>query len=411
LLYRFGMTRALILGFALLTAACGNKSFDSQCANQVPPPAACNIACNPAPGAQNSCPAGYHCSADGTCDTLCTQTGNECGDGYVCTADGYCVSGGNGSGEPPIDAPECPAVHVMATPTTPTVELLLDQSGSMTAAYGSGLNRWEALQKALIDPTTGVVATLASKVVFGATLYSNRSHDVNGTQVGNLPCPTLTSRSRALNNFTPIQQLLLGESPDEDTPTPESIDAVRMSFAASPPAQGSPPIIVLATDGLPDTCLDADPPATRQAAANAVSVLAAQNAYAAGIKLFFLFVGDAAQADTHPQEMANAGAGLDPATGRAPFYVATNPADLTTAFNTIIGGVLSCDLKINGQVAPADAPNGTVVVNGATLTYGTDWTLDPDGLTIHLLGNACTMLKSAAASTVDATFPCGSVIF
>ena len=73
--------------------------------------------------------------------------------------------------------------------------------------------------------------------------------------------------------------------------------------------------------------------------------------------------------------------------------------------------MLSCDLKLNGQVSAADAPKGTVIVNGMTLTYGTDWTLDPDGVTIHLLGNACTMLKTVAASTVDATFPCGSVIF
>jgi hypothetical protein len=356
------------------------------------------------------CPAGYHCAADGTCDALCTQAGNECGDGYTCTADGRCVRTGGGSDGPPPDT-SCPAVHVTATPTTPTVELLLDQSGSMTASYGDGLDRWEALRKALIDPTTGVVKTLESKVVFGATLYSNRSHNENGTQVGNLPCPTLTSRPRALNNFTPIEQLLLGSIPDEDTPTPESIDAVRMSFATNPPAQGSPPIIVLATDGLPDTCADADPPTQgRQNAANAASVAAAQAAFAAGIKLFFLFVGDDA-AGTHPQRMANAGAGLDPVTGQAPFYVATNPAELTAAFNTIIGGVLSCDLELNGQVDPADAPSGNVIVNGMNLTYGTDWTLDPDGRTIHLLGNACTMLKDTAASTVDATFPCGSVIF
>ena len=403
------MTRALLLGFVLLTVACGHKSFESLCANQVPPPTACNTACDPSPAAQNACPAGYHCSADGKCDTLCTPTGNQCGNDYACTSDGFCMSNGKGSGDPPIDT-SCPAVHVAATPTTPTVELLLDQSGSMTATYGN-TDRWNALRKALIDPTTGVVATLASKVVFGATLYSNKSQaDATGTQVGIAPCPTLTSRPRALNNFTAIQQLLQGANPIEDTPTPESIDAIRASFAAKPPAPGSPPIIVLATDGLPDTCADADPPTqARQDAANAASVLAAQKAYMAGIKLFFLFVGDDA-AGTHPQQMANAGAGLDPVTGKAAFYVATNPAQLTAAFNAIVGGVLSCDLKLNGQVGADDAPSGTVTVNGTTLTYGTDWTLDPDGITIHLLGNACTMLKATAAATVDASFPCGTVI-
>jgi hypothetical protein len=275
----------------------------------------------------------------------------------------------------------------------------------MNQDYGN-TDRWNAMRDALIDSTTGVVKTLASKVAFGATLYSGRT--------GQQPCPLLTTtgQGRRLDNFTAIQQLLQGANPIENTPTGASIDAVRLDFAARPAAPGSPPIILLATDGLPDTCQDENPTTVaRHNAANAVTVTAAQAAYTAGIKLFFLFVGDAAQAGTHPQRMANAGVGLDPVTGTAPFYVATNPAELTAHFNTIIGGVLSCDLKLNGQVAPADAPNGTVVVNGATLTYGTDWTLDPDGLTIHLLGNACTMLKSAAASTVDATFPCGSVIF
>src|SRR5689334_5859753 len=207
----------------------------------------------------------------------------------------------------PIDMP-CPEVHLTGTRTTPTVELLLDQSGSMTAAYGN-TTRWQALRNSLIDPTNGVVSRLAGQVVFGATLYSNKSMDVNGTQVGIQPCPTLTNRPRQLNNATAIRNLLQNSNPDEDTPTGESIDAVVADFAAKPPMQGSPPIILLATDGLPDTCADADPPdATRQEAANQVSVRAAQRAYAAGIKLFFLFIGNEA-AGNHPQQMANAGAG------------------------------------------------------------------------------------------------------
>lgn len=47
--------------------------------------------CDPSPGAGATCPGGYHCSADGQCDALCTPSGNECGDGYRCTPDGRCV--------------------------------------------------------------------------------------------------------------------------------------------------------------------------------------------------------------------------------------------------------------------------------------------------------------------------------
>jgi hypothetical protein len=364
------------------------------------------------PGAQTNCPAGLHCAADGKCDLVCTQDGVQCGDDHVCTADGYCVPKGGGSNIP--DAPDCPNVHVTAKATTPTVELLLDQSGSMDAAYGGGMNRWDAMLNALINDTTGVVKRLEGKVAFGASLYSNKSELVGGRQVGIAPCPKLTRPNpavRKLNNFTPIRDMLRANTWDEDTPTAESIDAVVADFAAHPPMAGSPPIIVLATDGLPDTCADADPPdAGRQAAANATSVAAAQRAFTAGIKLFFLFVGNDA-AGNHPQEMANAGAGQPVGTGNAKFYVATNPAQLSTAFDEIIGGVLSCDLALNGEVDPTEAMTGTVTLNGRTLTYGTEWTVDNNRTTLHILGGACNTLKATPNATVDAEFSCGAVIF
>lgn len=297
----------------------------------------------------------------------------------------------------------------MAKPVIPTVHLLLDQSGSMTARYGN-TDRWNAMRDALIDPTTGVVAALESKVVFGATMYSSRSQNVGGTQVGIAPCPSLTTASRALNNFSAIQQMLQSADPIEDTPTAPSIDAIRADFAANPPTAGSPPIIVLATDGLPDTCEDADPPnQTRQDAANAKTVEAAQAAFTAGIKLFFLFVGDAGQAGSHPQRMANAGVGEDPLTGTAPFYEATNPAQLTAAFNTIINGVLSCELDLDGNVDASQASSGVVLLNGSPLNYGTDWEM-VDSNTIRLIGAACDTLKNSASPTVSAEFPCGAIL-
>jgi hypothetical protein len=394
----------LLLGLALVTAACGgHKSFDSLCANQVPPPAACNTACDPSSGTGDAtCPSGFHCAAAGKCDTLCTPTGNECGNGYSCTTDGFCQSAGDGDDQSPIDA-NCPAIHFTPMKTTPTVQLLLDFSGSMSSGYGN-TTRYVALKNSLVDPTNGVVSKLQGSVVFGATGYTG----VNGN------CPELlqtTTGLRKLNNLAEITDLLNRGKPLDNTPTAASIDSVRADFATHPPDAGSPPIIVLATDGLPDTCTDPD--SKDQPGDNALTVKAAQDAYTAGIKLFFLFVGDATQAGTHPQQMANAGVGKDPVTGTAPFYAANNPAELSAAFNTIIGGVLSCDLKLTGgTVDPGGAQSsGVVTLNSTMLTYGTDWTIDNDGVTLHILGTACDTLKSAANPTVDAAFSCGSVIF
>ncbi len=395
----------------MLATACGSKpTGQSVCENVVPPPEACNTECNPSPGSPNTCPAGYHCTADGKCDASCTATGGQCGTGFECTADGRCVDDGSGSGDPPIDAPDCPSVKFTATKVTPVVELLLDQSGSMRDPYPNAGDpqRWIGLRKALTDPTNGVVKQLAPSVIFGSTLYTAENTG---------PCIVLQNVPRAINNFAAIKKQLDDNIPGNNTPTGESIDAVVADFAARPPADPTAPkIIVLATDGLPDNCANHNPSGgedgAEQLAVNAFTEEAAKRAYAAGIKMFYLFIGNATPTVlTHAQRMANAGAGKELATGTERFFEAKDPAQLTAAFNTIIGGVVSCDLTLSGPVNQEDGPLGTVTLNGTNLVYNTDWTLGADGLTISLKTNACNMLKASANPVVEAVFPCGAIIF
>ncbi|MDX2091995.1 MAG: hypothetical protein SFX73_29295 [Kofleriaceae bacterium] len=97
-------------------AGCGDDGPKGQstCDNVVPPPAACMTQCDPAPGAATTCPGGYHCTPDGTCDAFCTPTGGECGDGYRCTPDGRCV------GEDECVGLECRVVNCTAKNMPPT---------------------------------------------------------------------------------------------------------------------------------------------------------------------------------------------------------------------------------------------------------------------------------------------------
>jgi hypothetical protein len=163
---------------------------------------------------------------------------------------------------------------------------------------------------------------------------------------------------------------------------------------------GSPPVIVLATDGLPNSCNSNDD-------TTAQTVASAQAAYTAGIRLFVL--GIAGVNDNFLQQVANAGAGVQANQPNAPYYTANSPAQLQQAFQQIIGGVVSCDLTISGTIDTNQASSGTVTLDGQTLTYGTDWTL-VNGNTIELIGAACDTLKNSANPSVDASFPCGSVI-
>lgn len=295
---------------------------------------------------------------------------------------------GNDPGPGGPDA-SCPAVNFTATAVVPSIQLLIDRSGSMDESIGNK-SRYVAVRDALVDPANGVVTNLEGRAYFGASLYSTDS-----------PCPKLYSVGRSMNNRSGIANLIASQAPAGNTPTGPSIDAAVADFVANPAPPDSPPVIVLATDGLPNGCNGGD---GQQAA-----VTAAGGSYAAGIPLFVLAVGNGI-ADGHLQNVANAGAGVQNGQPNAKYYVANTPSELRTAFEDIIGGVTSCELAIDGTVDQAQAQAGTVTLNGTQLSYGSDWELGATGSTIKLLGQACTNLKTSQNPVVQASFPCGAVI-
>jgi len=74
-------------------------------------------ACDPLPGAPNTCPGGYHCTPDGHCDAQCTLSGTECGDGFHCTNDGQCQEDGACEGIQ-CDIVKCESMGMPATTLT-----------------------------------------------------------------------------------------------------------------------------------------------------------------------------------------------------------------------------------------------------------------------------------------------------
>jgi len=383
----------LYLAAACLSGAlafgCGPKEFGSVC-NEIPAPAECMTACDPSPGAAATCTSGFHCSPDGKCDAQCTQGGGQCGDGYTCTADGYCIDDGSGSGSSAPDA-SCPAVNFTPMPTTPSISLVLDRSGSMNGT-DIAPNRFDAMENALIG-TTGVVTQLETKAYFGSQLYYCNG---NATQYTTIP--------RALNNAAAIRTSLQAAVPGGGTPTAAALNEARTQFMATPPPAGSPPVIVLATDGVPNSCNGNQ----NQATYNLESENAAGAAFAAGFPVYVLALGDAATVNNpHFQQLANRGQG---STTNVTYYPVTNVTQLQAAFQAIINGVISCDLSLTSSIDATQAMNGTLTINGVQQMYGTDWIL-VGGNVIRVQGAACNMLKMSTNPSVSATFPCGSVIF
>jgi hypothetical protein len=318
--------------------------------------------------------------------------------------------GGGGGGGGDADANTCARINVDVSEQIPTVLLLIDRSGSMTSAFGN-TDRWSATYDTLMNPTTGVVKRLEGGVRFGAALYTSKNgfggtESLEGQAAGT--CPMLAEVAPALGNHAAIDAVYSNKAPIDDTPTGASIVEAtdRLDLVAEP----GPKLIVLATDGLPDSCTFPDPANDTEAqSARDEAIAAAQAAYQKGIETRVISVGDQVGA-AHLQDMANAGAGLDVGGAtNATFYEALNPDDLVAAFDDIINGVRSCVLTLDGQVDPDSASSGIVTFDGQELQQGTDWRLN-DPSTIEILGASCDALLAGGDHTIDASFECGAII-
>lgn len=376
----------------LLFAACGNGAIGTG------QPGPCDVN-PPAPECSQSCDfdvdcdVGFYCGNDGLCTADCTLADDQCPAGQFCDNNGRCIDDGAGP-----DAEDCPDVFVVVEPQTPTIWLVIDQSGSMTADF-NGVSRWQAVTDALVHPTNGVVLQLQDRVIFGASLYTSNGGNAGGT------CPILTEDPPSLNNYPDIDNLMRTNSPSGDTPTSESLDAVAAQFPLPDPERPEPRAILLATDGNPDNCADPD---AHDIGSQMMSESSVQAAFAAGVNTYVLSVGDGV-ARTHLQRMANAGVGVDMDTGTEPFYVANSPAELVDAINEIIRGVRTCVFELDGVVDLNKACEGTVELNGTPLEYGVDWQM-VDGSTLELLGAACDAFLETDEAILSAEFPCGAIV-
>ena len=280
---------------------------------------------------------------------------------------------------------------------------LVDQSGSMTAGFGGGQDRWQAAHSAI----TQIVSELDPIVAFGLTTYQS-----NGG--GSVPdeCPVFEFQvAVALDNGSAINMSYPANFPGGgDTPTGESITEIVNYLEGSNLPGDGPAIIVLATDGEPDTCAIPNPQ-TGQAEA----VAAAEAAFMSGYETFILSVGNDVS-DAHLQDMANVGVGkpVDESGDPAPFWKATDSAQLAAAFDEIITASISCDIQMDKRfedpLKACNDPGSVVMLNDNELSCPSEWR-PKDGVddVIELVGAACDEFKSGA-STFTAVFPCGAIV-
>jgi len=317
---------------------------------------------------------------------------------------------------PPAEdpAPGCATIDLTLERSPPTVVFAVDRSGSMRGAFSGDpeISRWWALRSALFGSvaqgTEGVVARLAPAVRFGMALY---------TGVGLPPsqvCPDLVEHAPALDQGVDLVAGFDAAPPPMNgkTPTGDALHAVLDALEASPPPPDAPTILVLATDGDPDTCAD---PTAHDEAARELSIEAVTRAHRElGIRTYVLAMGQVHE--DHLQDLANAGAGL-PTLGRydqaspeerAPFWTPTDVEGLEETIASIVGGTLDCRLTVSGRLDVDRVCEGTVRLDGEPVACDAPGGgfLATSASTIELLGETCARFRSGQVTEVDASFPC-----
>jgi hypothetical protein len=279
----------------------------------------------------------------------------------------------------PGDA-SCGGMQFALTRVPPNVLLVLDRSGSMGDSIGGGstTSKWTDLKTAL----QSVVTNYDSQTRLGVSLFSSDGN----CGAGNI---TLT----AAMNGTNVLNQVNASAPAGNTPTAATLAKVNTSGMLNDPTREN--VVVLATDGLPN-CGDTDVAGKITALYNATP----------SVKTYVIGVGDGTASD--PTALDSwAVAGHTARVGAATqYYQANSPQDLKDAFDTIVGGVVSCKFALGSQ--PPDAMQLYVWENGVQVPVdpANGYTYDASGPSVTLNGSACAQLKANPNDKVQVVYGC-----
>ena len=283
----------------------------------------------------------------------------------------------------------------------PAVMLLIDRSTSMGFPFG-GDTRWNVLRDAIVTPDQGLLAALDQRARVGLMLYTGQGGFDNPSG-----CPVITQVATEFGNVARVRGAYLDAEPAfrGDTPTGESIE--RAAAELSLLEAGVPKYILLATDGEPDTCAQPKP---SNGMPRAIS--AAQGAFAQGIRVYTVGVSEGIGAD-RVQQMANAGAGKDPALvygvddeAEEPLFANADPRALAAQLAGIIGDVRTCTIELGTEVGSERSLEGRLLLDGQVLENDArnGWTfVDEDTLSIR--GAACDTILGEGQQ-LEVRFPC-----
>jgi hypothetical protein len=288
--------------------------------------------------------------------------------------------GGNGGASGGGDmGTACGGMDFALQRVPPNVMLVLDRSDSMNdpIANKSKTTKWQDLGTAV----TNLVNKYDGQMRLGVDLFASDNDCAPG-----VPGPIKDANGKS------ILSTIGATSAASATPTADTMQALIDGNVLTDTTRGN--VVVLVTDGQPN-CGDTD-------VTTRISDL-----YAATPSVRTFVIGVGSDTNTNPGLLnAWAVAGHTDKPGTTKYYQTNSPQDLDNAFQSIAGGVVSCDFKMM-QSAPDPSlitvlENGQPVSPSATVGY----TYDPGTNTISLHGAACDTLKANPNTTVKVIYGC-----
>lgn len=329
------------------------------------------------------------------------------------TEAGVRADAGDDGSTPQADAgfskDSCANGLITATRIPPKVILVLDGSCSMSTDYPANgaasasrctrnaKGRWSALRSALVG-AQGVVPKLEKAVAFGLVVYGTEPR-----------CPIPAQPiAAALGNAARIQAGFPETPPGMYTPTGPALDWVfdNLVTAVGPDQRAASQIVILATDGEPNSCGGGFGFGRSNETNYQPSIDAVKKGAIQGAVTYVISLADAT-GPFHDHLQALANLGNPAAKGGAELYEPASPDELAQTLDRLTLAAVSCEIALNGTILLDQACDGTVTLDGTELACN-----DPNGWMpiderrIRLVGEACEKLRASNNPAVEAHFAC-----
>jgi len=298
---------------------------------------------------------------------------------------------------------------VALVPQPADLLILLDRSGSMDTAFGSGTR-----QQAVASELTDVVTAFAAHVRFGYQELPGRQ-GCSGQAVAGC-CASAPTVGVAADNAAAVVAAIAAASPvDGNTPTAAALRAADGYYDAL--ADGiENRYVLLATDGAPNCTLAGDLSAgdTSNVGACADALAEVAALVSAGVRVIVLGVGPDLAADTTGvaaclDALAHAG-GAAASPGSPGYYSANDPVELQLAVEQIFGGVTRPSCVLPFKTEPLDNSAVALYLDGQQIprTSGDGWRLDTSVSppVARVTGVYCDEIQAFQVKTIEARFGC-----